>query len=83
MNNCVGNGVYGRGILEGHTLIVMLKSADGKSYCDIEIERNTWMVRQCYLKGNKLPPDEVRKLAKRIAAELKKIYKLSKKRKAA
>jgi hypothetical protein len=83
MNNCVGNGVYGRGILEGDTLIVMLKSADGKSYCDIEIERNRWRVRQCYLKGNQLPPDEVRKLAKRIAAELKKIYKLSKKRKAA
>lgn len=83
MNNCVGNGVYGRGILEGDTLIVMLKSADGKSYCDIEIERNTWRVRQCYTKGNQLPPDEVQKLAKRIAAELKKIYEKSKKRKAA
>ena len=83
MNNCVGNGVYGRGILEGDTLIVMLKNPDGCSSCDIEIERKTWKVRQCYLKGNKLPPDEVRKLAKRIAAELKKIYVKSKKRKAA
>ena len=83
MNNCVGNGIYGRGILEGDTLIVMLKNPDGRSSCDIEIERKTWKVRQCYLKGNKQPPDEVRKLAKRIAAELKKIYKLSKKRKAA
>ena len=83
MNNCVGNGVYGRGILEGDTLIVMLKSANGKSYCDIEIERNTWRVRQCYTKGNHLPPDKIRKLAMRIAAELKKIYAKSKKRKAA
>ena len=83
MNNCVGNGVYGRGILEGDTLIVMLKSANGKSYCDIEIERDTWRVRQCYTKGNQLPPDEVQKLAMRIAAELKKIYAKSKKRKAA
>lgn len=83
MNNCVGNGVYGRGILEGDTLILMFKGADGKSYCDIEIERKTWKVRQCYLKRNQLPPDEVKKLAERIAAELKKIYKLSKRRKAA
>ena len=83
MNNCVGNGVYGRGILEGDTLIVMLKDSRGRSYCDIEIERNTWRVRQCYTKGNKLPPDEVRKLAMRIAAALKKIYAKSKKRKAA
>lgn len=83
MNNCVGNGVYGRGILEGDTLILMLKGADGRSYCDIEIERKTWSVRQCYTKGNQLPPDEVQKLAKRIAAELRKIYEKSKKRKAA
>ena len=82
MNNCVGNGVYGRGILEGNTLILMLKGADGKSYCDIEISRRTWKVRQCYTKGNQLPPDEVQKLAKRIAAELKKVYAKNKKRKA-
>ena len=83
MNNCVGNGVYGRGILEGDTLIVMLKNPAGRSLCDIEIERKAWRVRQCYLKGNQLPPDEVRKLAKRIAAELKKIYKKTSNRKAA
>lgn len=83
MNNCVGNGLYGRGILEGDTLIVMLKKPNGRSLCDIEIERKAWRVRQCYLKGNQLPPDEVRKLAKRIAAELKKIYKKTSNRKAA
>lgn len=83
MNNCVGCGIYGRGILEGNTLIVMLKNPDGRSSCDIEIERKTWNVRQCYLKGNQLPPDETLKLANRIAAELKNIYKLSKRRKAA
>ena len=58
----------------------MLKGADGRSYCDIEIERKTWSVRQCYTKGNQLPPDEVQKLAKRIAAELKRIYAKSKRR---
>ncbi len=83
MNNCVGNGVYGRGILEGKKIIVMLKNPDGRSSCDIEIERKTWKVRQCYLKGNQQPPDEVRKLAERIAAELKKIYKKTSNRKAA
>ena len=83
MHNCVGMGHYGEGVVKGDKLIVILKDAAGNSYCDIEIERNTWRVRQCYLKGNQLPPNEVRKLAKRIAAELKKIYKLSNKRKAA
>lgn len=70
MGNCVGNGVYGRGIVTGDKLIVML-GLGGKSYCDIEIDRQTWSVRQCYLKGNKVPPDEVRELANRIARLLK------------
>lgn len=80
MCNCVGNGIYGRGILEGDTLILMLKDADGKSYCDIEISRRTWKVRQCYTKGNHLPPDDVQRLAGRIAAELRKIHAKIKRR---
>ena len=66
MGNCIGNGVYGRGIATGHKLIVMLKIPGvrgGKSFCDIEIDRHTWKVRQCYTKGNRIPPDEVRELA--------------------
>ena len=70
MGNCVGNGTYGRGIVEGDRLIVML-GLGGKSYCDIEIDRRNWCVRQCYLKGNTTPPKEVRELAARIAAFLK------------
>ena len=70
MGNCVGNGTYGRGIVEGDRLIVML-GLKGKSYCDIEIDRRNWCVRQCYLKGNTTPPKEVRELAARIAAFLK------------
>ena len=70
MGNCVGNGTYGRGIVEGDRLIVML-GLGGKSYCDIEIDRRNWRVRQCYLKGNTTPPEEVRELAARIAAFLK------------
>ena len=70
MGNCVGNGTYGRGIVEGDRLIVML-GLGGKSYCDIEIDRRTWGVRQCYLKGNQTPPEEVRKLANLIAKQLK------------
>lgn len=70
MGNCVGNGTYGRGIVTGDKLIVML-GLGGKSYCDIEIVRSTWTVKQCYLKGNQMPPDEVRKLAERIAKLLK------------
>lgn len=78
MGNCIGNGVYGRGIATGHKLIVMLKLPGvrgAKSYCDIEIDRHTWKVRQCYTKGNRIPPDEVRELANRIAAFLKAEYK--------
>lgn len=71
MRNCVGNGTYGDGILAGDRLIVMLRDADGKSYCDIEIGRRNWKVRQCYLKRNECPPQGVRDLADRIAAALK------------
>ena len=74
MGNCVGNGTYGRGIVEGDRLIVML-GLGGKSYCDIEIDRSNWCVRQCYLKGNTKPPKEVRELAARIAAFLKEEHK--------
>ena len=83
MGNCIGNGVYGRGIATGHKLIVMLKLPGvrgGKSFCDIEIDRHTWKVRQCYTKGNRIPPDEVRELAKKIAAFLKSVHKQHKKR---
>lgn len=74
MGNCVGNGTYGRGIVEGDRLIVML-GLGGKSYCDIEIDRRNWRVSQCYLKGNTTPPEEVREFADRIAAFLKEEHK--------
>lgn len=80
MGNCVGCGTYGRGIVKGDTLIVML-GLGGKSYCDIEIERKSWRVRQCYLKGNKVAPDSLHKLAKKIAACLKAIHQSHRKRK--
>lgn len=79
MGNCVGNGMYGRGILTGDKLIVML-GLGGKSYCDIEIDRQRWIVCQCYLKGNTIAPDAVHKLAKKIAACLKAIHQSHKKR---
>ncbi len=84
MGNCIGNGVYGRGIATGHKLIVMLKLPGvrgGKSFCDIEIDRHTWKVRQCYTKGNRIPPDEVRELANRIATFLKAEYRRQRKAK--
>ena len=74
MGNCVGNGTYGRGIVEGDRLIVML-GRGGKSCCDIEIDRRNWRVNQCYLKGNTTPPEEVREFADRIAAFLKEEHK--------
>lgn len=71
MHNCVGCGTYGEGIVAGDLLIVMLRDADGKSFCDIEISRSSWTVRQCYLKRNERAPQDVLTLADRIAAALK------------
>ena len=71
MHNCVGMGTYGQGIVAGDCLIVMLRDRAGRPYCDIEINRKTWTVRQCYLKRNQPPPVEVQALAKQIARVLR------------
>ena len=84
MHNCVGCGLYGKGIVEGDRLIVMLKKPNGKGYesfCDIEIDRKTWVVKQCYLKKNEQAPEEVRELARKIAHWLKAVHKRHQKRK--
>ena len=70
MGNCVGCGTYGRAIVKGDSLIVMLKNHSA-SFCDIEIDRRNWKVKQCYLKHNETAPKEVHELAKRIAAWFK------------
>ena len=79
MGNCVGNGVYGKGVVAGDRMIVMLRR-DGKSYCDIEIARSDWRVKQCYLKGNIVPPAAVMALAKKIAAWFKEEHRRHMKR---
>lgn len=86
MHNCVGTGLYGRGIIDGDRLIVMLKKPAGRGYesfCDIEIDRKTWLVKQCYLKRNERAPDEVRELARKIAAFLKAAWRRNRMKKAA
>lgn len=75
MNNCLGYATYGKGVVRGDTLILMFKDRNGKSYCDVEIDRSNWTVRQCYLKGNALPDDDIRTMAEKVAAEMKKVYK--------
>lgn len=70
MGNCVGCGTYGRAIVKGDSLIVMLKNHSA-SFCDIEIDRKSWKVRQCYLKHNQIAPKEIQELAKRLAAWFK------------
>ena len=79
MGNCVGCGTYGRAIVKGDSLIVMLKNHSA-SFCDIEIDRKTWKVKQCYLKRNELAPKEVQELAKRLAAWFKEEHKRHMKR---
>ena len=70
MGNCVGCGTYGRAIVKGDSLIVMLKNHSA-SFCDIEIDRKSWKVRQCYLKHNQIAPKEIHELARQIAAWFK------------
>lgn len=79
MGNCVGCGTYGRAIVKGDSLIVMLKNHSA-SFCDIEIDRRSWKVKQCYLKRNELAPKEVQELAKRLAAWFKEEHKRHMKR---
>lgn len=70
--------------MDGDRLIVMLKKPNGKGYesfCDIEIDRKTWVVKQCYLKKNEQAPEEVRELARKIAHWLKAVHKRHQKRK--
>lgn len=71
MCNCVGMGHYGEGIVLGDRLIVMLRHGNGRSYCDIEIDRSSWKVVQCYLRRNEAAPEEVQSLARRIAGTLR------------
>ncbi len=80
MHNCVGSGSYGAKVASGESLIVMLRRG-GKCFCDIEIARRDWSVRQCYLRRNKPAPAEVRTLANRIAAFLKAEYRRQRKAK--
>lgn len=79
MNNCVGGGTYGRGIVFGSTLILMFRDKDGKSWCDAEIDRSNWKIRQCYLRGNDVAPDSVHRLAASIAGSLRKVHAAHKK----
>ena len=84
MHNCIGMGLYGQGIVTGDRLIVMLKKPNGHGYasfCDIEIDRKTWLVKQCYLKYNESAPEEVRELARKIATWLKAQHRRHQRRK--
>ena len=75
MDNCVGMGQYGRGIVNGDTLILMFRDKKGKSWCDAEIDRSNWKVRQVYAKGNEIAPKEIADLAKQIAGELRSMHR--------
>lgn len=71
MGNCVGCGLYGQGIANGDTIILMFRK-NGWPYCDAEIDRENWSVRQVYIAHNKPAPAEYRDAAERIARHLKK-----------
>ena len=74
MHNCVGMGHYGEGIVRGDTLILMFR-VGGKSFCDAEIDRRTWKVRQCYFAHNHPATPEYQAAAKAIAEHIRKLVK--------
>lgn len=79
MNNCVGTGTYGEGIARGDTIIVMFRDRLN-SICDAEIDRRNWSVRQCYFRHNKPATEEYRNAAGLIAAHLKSLNALNRRR---
>ena len=79
MGNCVGCGTYGRGIVYGRCLIVMVRDEHGRPYVDIEIDRASWKVRQCYSRHNQPAPENVHALANALAVKFR---QMSKRRKA-
>ena len=78
MNNCVGMGHYGEGVLVGSRLILMFRKG-GKPFVDAEIDRKSWTVRQCYAKGNSAAPEEFHAASERVAKFLKAQFKKSQK----
>lgn len=74
MHNCVGMGTYGEGIVRGNTLILMFRK-DGRPFCDAEIDRRTWSVRQCYFAHNRPATPEYEAAARAVAAHIKKLIK--------
>lgn len=79
MNNCVGGGTYGKGIVRGDTLILMFRDKKGRCWCDAQIDRSNWRIRQCYSRGNSEAPKEIQDMAMAIAAELRKHHLENKK----
>ncbi len=82
MDNCVGDGLYGEGIVAGNTLIVTIQDPKNTKnrYC-VEINRKAWDVRQCYGRHNTQAPEEIRELSKQLAECFKAEYIRQKKRK--
>lgn len=82
MGNCVGMGIYGEGIVAGNTLIVTIQDPkNSKRRYDVEINRKTWSVRQCYARHNDQAPAEIHELARELADCFKAEYLRQRKRK--
>ena len=76
LHNCVGCGTYGRGLILGDCVILILnpRKKKDRAVC-IEINRVTWQVRQCYYEHNERVDDSVRSLADRLAKTIKAAFK--------
>lgn len=73
-HNCVGDGWYYDRMVEAKSIIVFLRTKEGKSYCTCEFtfENGEIKLRQCRLKSNTDAPDTVHRSAEKYGMLLQK-----------
>lgn len=73
MRNCLGRMGYDAKIAEGRSVVLFVRGADGGRVADVEIDRATWKVRQCYGPRNSRASDEAWRVAVAAARRMKRL----------
>lgn len=73
MGNCLGRMGYDAKIAEGRSVVFFVRGADGGRVADVEIDRATWKVRQCYGPRNSPAPEEAERVAAAVARRMGRI----------
>ncbi len=73
MRNCLGHMGYDAKIAEGRSVVFFVRGADGGRVADVEVDRATWKVRQCYGPRNSRASDEAWRVAELAARRMKRL----------